>query len=91
MKNSPLFRRATIAATAPDDPAYLIYTSGTASRPKGVLHAQRVILGRAPMLDHWLGLTEEDIMLHAGAMNWTYTLGVGLMDPFCAGRDRRAV
>jgi acyl-coenzyme A synthetase/AMP-(fatty) acid ligase len=73
------------AATAPDDPAYLIYTSGTASRPKGVLHAQRVILGRAPMLDHWLGLTETDIMLHAGAMNWSYTLGVGLMDPFARG------
>jgi acyl-coenzyme A synthetase/AMP-(fatty) acid ligase len=73
------------AITAPDDPAYLIYTSGTASRPKGVLHAQRVILGRAPMLDHWLGLGEADIVLHAGAMNWTYTLGVGLMDPFVRG------
>jgi acyl-coenzyme A synthetase/AMP-(fatty) acid ligase len=73
------------AATAPDDPAYLIYTSGTASRPKGVLHAQRAILGRAPMLDHWLSLSDSDIMLHAGAFNWTYTLGVGLMDPFARG------
>ncbi len=73
------------APTRRDDPAYLIYTSGTASRPKGVLHAQRVILGRAPMLDHWLGLREDDIMLHAGAMNWTYTLGAGLMDPFARG------
>jgi acyl-coenzyme A synthetase/AMP-(fatty) acid ligase len=73
------------AETAADDPAYLIYTSGTASRPKGVLHAQRVILGRAPMLDHWLGLSADDIVLHAGAMNWTYTLGVGLMDPFSRG------
>ena len=43
------------------------------------------------MLDHWLGLTEADIMLHAGAINWTYTLGVGLMDPFCARRHGRAV
>jgi acyl-coenzyme A synthetase/AMP-(fatty) acid ligase len=73
------------AATTREDPAYLIYTSGTASRPKGVLHAQRVILGRAPMLDHWLGLGESDVMLHAGAFNWTYTLGVGLMDPFSRG------
>jgi acyl-coenzyme A synthetase/AMP-(fatty) acid ligase len=73
------------AATTRENPAYLIYTSGTASQPKGVLHAQRVILGRAPMLDHWLGLGESDVMLHAGAFNWTYTLGVGLMDPFSRG------
>jgi acyl-coenzyme A synthetase/AMP-(fatty) acid ligase len=73
------------AATSRENPAYLIYTSGTASRPKGVLHAQRVILGRAPMLDHWLGLGESDVVLHAGAFNWTYTLGVGLMDPFSRG------
>jgi acyl-coenzyme A synthetase/AMP-(fatty) acid ligase len=73
------------AATTRENPAYLIYTSGTASQPKGVLHAQRVILGRAPMLDHWLGLSESDVLLHAGAFNWTYTLGVGLMDPFARG------
>ncbi len=79
------FRPRDYAKTAADDPAYLIYTSGTASRPKGVLHAQRVSLGRAPMLDHWRGRSEDDIMLHAGAMNWTYTLGVGLMDPFSRG------
>jgi acyl-coenzyme A synthetase/AMP-(fatty) acid ligase len=79
------FPPGAYAETAADDPAYLIYTSGTASRPKGVLHAQRVILGRAPMLDHWLGLNADDIVLHAGAMNWTYTLGVGLMDPFSRG------
>src|SRR5574337_1793933 len=24
-------------------------------------------------------------MLHAGAINWSYTLGVGLMDPFTRG------
>ncbi len=79
------FPPRAFAATAPDDPAFLIYTSGTSDRPKGVLHAQRVILGRAPMLDHWLGLRDSDIMLHAGAINWTFTLGVGLMDPFARG------
>jgi acyl-coenzyme A synthetase/AMP-(fatty) acid ligase len=79
------FPPRAFAATAPDDPAFLIYTSGTSDRPKGVLHAQRVILGRAPGLDHWLDLRESDILLHAGAINWTFTLGVGLMDPFTRG------
>lgn len=73
------------ADTAADDPAMLIYTSGTTSRPKGVLHAHRAAYGRRPMLDHWLGLTETDVMLHAGTMNWTYTLGVGLSDPWSVG------
>ncbi len=73
------------ADTAADDPATLVYTSGTTSRPKGVLHAHRTIYGRRPMLAHWLGLTEADVMLHAGTMNWTYTLGVGITDPWAAG------
>ena len=71
--------------TAADDPATLVYTSGTTSRPKGVLHAHRAIWGRRPMHRHWLGLAESDVMLHAGTMNWTYTLGVGITDPWAVG------
>lgn len=73
------------ADTAADDPAMLIYTSGTTSRPKGVLHAHRAAHGRWPMVEHWIGLGESDVMLHAGTMNWTYTLGVGLSDPWSVG------
>ncbi|KQP40383.1 acyl-CoA synthetase [Methylobacterium sp. Leaf106] len=76
---------AEYADTAADDPATLVYTSGTTSRPKGVLHAHRAIWGRRPMHAHWLGLTEADVMLHAGTMNWTYTLGVGITDPWACG------
>ncbi|MBE7201388.1 MAG: AMP-binding protein [Parafilimonas terrae] len=76
---------ADYADTAADDPAMLIYTSGTTSRPKGVLHGHRTAYGRRPMLDHWLGVSESDVMLHAGTMNWTYTLGVGLSDPWSVG------
>lgn len=75
----------TYARTLPDDPAYLVHTSGTTSRPKGVVHAQRAILGRRPMHKDWLGLGEGDVLLHAGAVNWTYTLGVGLLDPWACG------
>ncbi len=37
------------------------------------------------MYAHWQGLTAADVMLHAGAMNWTYTLGVGVVDPLATG------
>ena len=73
------------ADTAADDPAFLIYTSGTVGRPKGVLHGHRTAWGRRPMYQGWYGITERDVILHAGAFNWTYTLGVGLIDPWANG------
>ena len=71
--------------TAAEDPAFLIYTSGTQARPKGVLHAQRTLYGRALMWDAWQGLGPTDVALHAGTLNWSYTLGVGLMDVWASG------
>lgn len=81
-ENGPL---GDFADTAADDPAFLIYTSGTTGRPKGVLHAQRSAWGRRPMYRDWYGIGPDDVMLHAGAFNWTYTLGVGLTDPWANG------
>ncbi|NRG16858.1 AMP-binding protein [Rhizobiales bacterium] len=73
------------AETAADDPAFLVYTSGTSGSPKGVLHAHRSAWGRRPMYAGWYGISATDRLLHAGAFNWTYTLGVGLMDPWANG------
>lgn len=75
----------TYARTQADSAAYMIYTSGTTSRPKGVVHGHHVALGRVPMYSGWMGLTADDTMLHAGAFNWSYTLGVGLLDPWATG------
>lgn len=69
----------------PDRMAYVIYTSGTSGKPRAVAHAHRAIWARRMMFDGWYGLTEGDRLCHAGAFNWTYTLGTGLMDPWTAG------
>jgi acyl-coenzyme A synthetase/AMP-(fatty) acid ligase len=69
----------------PDRLAYIVFTSGTSGRPMAVQHAHRAILGRLMMHADWEGLTEADRLLHAGAFNWTYTLGTGLMDPWTLG------
>ncbi|WP_071795656.1 class I adenylate-forming enzyme family protein [Natronohydrobacter thiooxidans] len=70
---------------APDRPGYIIYTSGSGGSPRAVIHAHRAIWARRMMWDGWYGLPPDDRMLHAGAFNWTYTLGTGLMDPWAIG------
>ncbi|MEL6509255.1 MAG: class I adenylate-forming enzyme family protein [Pseudomonadota bacterium] len=65
--------------------AYIIFTSGTSGKPRAVCHAHRAIWARQMMFEGWYGLRDHDRILHAGAFNWTYTLGTGLMDPWTVG------
>ncbi len=69
----------------PDRLAYMVFTSGTSGRPRAVMHAHRAVWARRMMWDGWYGLTPDDRLMHAGAFNWTYTLGTGLMDPWAIG------
>ncbi len=81
--------------TRPDDPAYLVYTSGTTGYPKGVLHGHRSLLGRQPASEYWFDFAPPsreagdsqpgDRILHSGKFNWTYVLGSAMMDPLYRG------
>lgn len=69
----------------PDRLAWMSFTSGTTGSARAVMHAHRSIWARQMARAGWTGLRQQDRLLHAGAFNWTYTLGVGLLDPWSLG------
>jgi acetyl-CoA synthetase len=52
--------------TAPEDPAFICYTSGTTGPPKGALHAHRVLLGHLPGVQ-----VTHEFFPQAGDVMWT--------------------
>ncbi len=52
--------------TAADDPAMMVYTSGTTGQPKGALHAHRVLLGHLPGIE-----THHEFLPQPGDRLWT--------------------
>ncbi|TCT04723.1 acyl-CoA synthetase [Aquabacter spiritensis] len=52
--------------TGPDDPAIIIFTSGTTGNPKGALHGHRVLLGHLPCITFI-----HEGMPQPGDLHWT--------------------
>lgn len=65
-----------VEATGPDDPAMMIFTSGTTGAPKGALHGQRVLLGHLPGVQmHHEFLPRPDDLLWTPA-DWAWAGGL---------------
>jgi len=68
----------TAEDTSADDPALMIFTSGTTGQPKGALHAHRVLLGHLPGIE-----MPHDFFPQPGDRFWTpadWAWAGGLLD-----------
>ena len=62
----PARRDFTSEETSPDDPALMIFTSGTTGPPKGALHGHRVLLGHLPGIAY-----THEFLPQSGDRMWT--------------------
>ena len=84
-------------ATGPDDPAMMIFTSGTTGPPKGALHGHRVLLGHIPgvQMPHEFLPQPDDLLWTPADWAWAGGLlnvllpGLYLGVPVVAGRFER--
>ncbi len=66
--------------TQSEDPAFMLYTSGTTGTPKGIVHANRWIIATGDSVGHlMLKLRADDLSWNPAEFSFMYSLGQGLM------------
>jgi acyl-coenzyme A synthetase/AMP-(fatty) acid ligase len=76
---------APAAELEPEDPALLVFTSGTAGTPKPVRHAQRYLPGQAVQAEHWFGAHEGDLCWCTAASGWSKSARNAFIAPWLRG------
>ncbi|WP_437576058.1 AMP-binding protein [Sorangium sp. So ce887] len=78
-----------ISDIAADDPALLLYTSGTTGKPKGALLTHRNLAVQAELLRAAWGFSEHDVLLHALPLHHLHGVAIALTTSLLAGSATR--
>jgi acyl-coenzyme A synthetase/AMP-(fatty) acid ligase len=81
--NSP--SAVAAADTRSDEPAFIVYTSGTTGKPKGIVHAHRWIVALGDLNRYRLPPQENDVVMATGEWSFISALGHNLLFPLRNG------
>jgi acyl-coenzyme A synthetase/AMP-(fatty) acid ligase len=76
---------APLAELGPDDPAAIVFTSGTTGEPRGVLYPQRYLGGQRLQAEHWFGAREGEVAWCTAAPGWSKSTRNAFVAPWLGG------
>jgi len=71
--------------TSQEQPALMIFTSGTAGEPRGVVHVQRYLRGQATQAEHWLAARPDELVWCTAASGWSKSARNAFVAPWTTG------
>ena len=74
-----------LADVDPDDPALVVFTSGTTGEPRGVVHAQRYLTGQRLQATRWLGARDGELVWCTTATGWSKSARNVFVAPWLCG------
>lgn len=74
-----------MAVPKPDDLAVIIYTSGTTSKPKGVMLSHKALCAQVEISSSIFPVQPDDVFLSVLPLSHTYECSIGMIYPFSMG------